>query len=58
MMLFSQFSLKIAAIADLCDDVAVSIRCKDLVALQNIGVIEFFEDIYFWKEKLLKLLRF
>ena len=45
MMFPPKFGFKIAAIADLGDDVAISVRCKDFIAFENVGMVEFLHDV-------------
>ena len=52
-VLFPEFGLQVASIAELSDDIAVAIAGEDFVALQNIGMVEFFQHIDFRKEQLL-----
>lgn len=53
---FPQPGFEIASIAQLCDDIAIPIAGKDLVALEDVGVIELFEDVNLREEELFKLL--
>lgn len=52
-----EFALKISIIAQLCDNVAVSIAGEYFIAAQNVGMIKFFEDFNFGEEQFFKLFR-
>lgn len=50
---FSEFALKISLIAELSDNITISITSEDFEASENVGMIEFFKDVNFRKKKLL-----
>lgn len=56
MVLPPEFGFEIPAIAELGDDVTVSVGGENFIALKNVGVIEFLEYIDFREEKLFQLL--
>ena len=45
MMLSSKFSFKIATVTEFSNDVAVPVGSENFMALKNVWVVEFFENI-------------
>ena len=42
-----EFGLKVALVAEFCDDVAVAVAGEDLMALEDVGVTDLLEYFYF-----------
>ena len=50
----SELGLQVALVAEFSDDVAVAIAGEDLVALEDVGMIQFFKNLNFGEEELLQ----
>lgn len=49
-MATSEFGFQIPLIAELCDDIAVSIAAENFITFENIRVVKFFEDFDFGEQ--------
>lgn len=54
----SQLALEIALVTKFRYDVTIAIACEDLVASQDIGMVQFFQDIDLREEKFFQFLAF
>lgn len=52
----AEFALEVAFVAEFGDDVAVAIAGENLVAAQDVGMVQLLQDINFGEEKFFKLL--
>ena len=53
-----ELAFQVALIAEFSDDVAIAVTCKDFLAAQHVGVIQFFEDLNLGEEQFLKFFAF